>query len=275
MSDAWDLASEAARAAGIELRPLTSIEHADEIIRVMAGTWGPHQTLPREEIVALSFSGNVPFGAVDGDQLVGFVLGWAGVDDDGLHVHSHMLAALPDRRHKGVGYALKLAQRAQCLDRDIHTMRWTFDPLVSRNAHFNLQKLGALGDRFVRNFYGRMDDVINRGQRSDRLVVRWDLDRAPGPRGLPPEHPTAGLFVGSDRDPAAPARRPIPDDAAGVTVVVPREHEVMRVEHPELADAWRDAVADVLDDLFARGMVPVAFDGSTNSYVFVVRGTIE
>jgi predicted GNAT superfamily acetyltransferase len=275
MSDAWDLAAEAARAAGVKLRPLTSIEDADEIIRVMASTWGPHQALPREEIVALSFSGNVPYGAVDGDQLVGFVLGWAGIDDEGLHAHSHMLAAVPDRRHKGVGYALKLAQRAQCLDQDIHILRWTFDPLVSRNAYFNLHKLGALGDRFVRNFYGQMDDVINRGQRSDRLVVRWDLDRAPGPRGGPREPPTTGLSVGTERDPAAPDRHPIPDDSAGVAVVIPREHDVMRVEHPELAGAWRDAVAAVFDDLFARHMVSVAFDGSTNSYFFVDRGTIE
>lgn len=275
MSGAWDLAAEAARAAGVELRPLTSIEDADEIIRVMAATWGPHQSLPREEILALSFSGNVPYGAVDGDRLIGFVLGWAGVDDDGLHTHSHMLAAIPDRRHQGIGYALKLAQRAECLDRGIPTVRWTFDPLVSRNAYFNFHKLGVLGERFVRNFYGQMDDAINRGERSDRLVVRWELDRAPGPRAELPEDPGTALSVGSDWDPSAPALRPIPDDAAGVTVAVPREHDVMRVEHPELARAWRDAVADVFDDLFARHMAPVAFDGSTNSYLFADRGIVE
>ena len=67
--------------------------------------------------------------------MIGYVLGWAGVDpDDGLHLHSHMLAALPDRRHRGVGYALKLAQRAQALDQGIDLVRWTFDPLVARNA---------------------------------------------------------------------------------------------------------------------------------------------
>jgi predicted GNAT superfamily acetyltransferase len=241
----------------------------------MAATWGPHQSLPREEIVALSFSGNVPYGAVDGDRLVGFVLGWAGVDDVGLHAHSHMLAALPDRRHTGVGYALKLAQRAECMDRGISVVRWTFDPLVSRNAYFNFHKLGVLGDRFVRGFYGQMSDDINRGERSDRLVVRWELDRAPGPRGGLPENPAPALSVRSDWDPAAPDRRPLADDAAGMTVAVPREHDVMRVEHPELARAWRDAVADVFDDLFARDLAPVAFDGSTNSYVFVERGILD
>jgi predicted GNAT superfamily acetyltransferase len=272
MSEAWDRANDAARSAGIELRPLVSIADADQILRVTSETWGSHQSLPREEIVALSFSGNIPYGAVDGDELIGFVLGWAGVDDDGLHAHSHMLAALPARRHTGVGYALKLAQRAQCLDQGIHTVRWTFDPLVSRNAYFNLHKLGAVGDRFIRDFYGEMGDAINRGQRSDRLVVRWDLDRAPGPRAVPHEDPALAISVGSDWDPAAPAIRPVAGDASVVSVSVPREHDVMRLEHPEIAGAWRDAVADVFDDLFARRMAPVAFDGS---YLFVDRRVIE
>ena len=115
--EAWELANQAARAAGVELRPLTTIEDADRILAVMIATWGEHQLLPREMIRALSDSGNTPWGAFDGEGMIGYVLGWSGVDpDEGLHAHSHMLATLPDRRHRGVGYALKLAQRAQCLE---------------------------------------------------------------------------------------------------------------------------------------------------------------
>ena len=83
---------------------------------MIQATWGG-QRIDREVIRALAASGNVCWGAFDGSELIGFVLGWAGVNEDGLHVHSHMLAALPDRRHRGVGYALKLAQRAQALER--------------------------------------------------------------------------------------------------------------------------------------------------------------
>ena len=130
------------------LRPLERLEDADAINGVIAQTWGEQQ-LDREVIVALAASGNVPWGAYAGDEVVGFVLGWVGFDPvDGLHVHSHMLAALPERRHRGVGYALKLAQRAQALDQGIPVARWTFDPLVARNAWFNLVKLGATADRF-------------------------------------------------------------------------------------------------------------------------------
>ena len=106
---AWKLAHDAAAAAGVELRPLTTLDGADAILRVMAATWNTE--LPRETIRALAGSGNVPWGAFDEDVLVGFVLGWAAVSpEDGLHEHSHMLAALPDRRHAGVGTALAASE---------------------------------------------------------------------------------------------------------------------------------------------------------------------
>src|SRR5688572_16128072 len=210
----------------------------------MVATWGPFQLPPREVLTALAHSGNVPLGAYDGDRLVGFVLGWAGVDEGGLHVHSHMLAALPERRHRGVGYALKLGQRAQALDQGIHVARWTFDPLVARNAWFNLGKLGAVADRFGRAFYGEMSDEINRGDRTDRLVIRWDLDPAPVPRKVREGLPTV---LAADGDPEAPApvRRSEPAAEGGI-VEVPREHGDLRHRNAELAARWRDEVADVL-----------------------------
>ena len=266
-TEAWELAHGAARVAGVELRALITLEEADEIVRVMTVTWGEHQLLPREMIHALGASGNVPWGAFDGAALVGYVLGWAGVDpDEGLHVHSHMLAALPDRRHRGVGFALKLAQRAQALERGIRVVRWTFDPLVARNAYFNLWKLGAIADRFRRNFYGEMSDSLNRGERSDRFFVRWDLARTPGPRK-----------VGSAEAPVVLARRgaadaPAPDrveDPSGpvVLVEVPREYGELRERDPGLASAWRDAVADVVEPCIAAGMVAASFDGPSCAYV--------
>jgi len=240
-SESWDLAHEAAEAAGVALRPLTSLEDADAILRVMIATWGNHQLLPREEILALAESGNVPWLADAAGETIGYVLGWAGMDpEDGLHVHSHMLAALPDRRHRGVGYALKLAQRAACLDQGIRLIRWTFDPMISRNAWFNLGKLGATADRFRRNFYGEMADSLNAGERSDRLVVRWDLDRPPGPRVAPASHET---------------------------VTVPREYDVLRASDPPAALIERNRVADALEDSFARGHVVAAFEGPSATYI--------
>lgn len=222
------------------MRPFRSVEDADPVNEVILATWGS-QELNREMIRALAHSGNVPWGAFAEQRLIGFVLGWAGVDADGLHVHSHMLAALPDRRHAGVGYALKLAQRAQALDQGISVVRWTFDPMVARNAWFNLGKLGAVADRFERAFYGRMEDAINAGDRTDRLFVRWDLDREIGPRAVTGE----------------PA-----------LVVIPPEYHEMRGTDPKAALAARDAVADAVDAAIREGLIAAAFDRERSAYLF-------
>ena len=240
-SPAWHLAHEAAAGSGVELRPLTSVADAHAIVRVMVETWGNHGLLPTEMVIALGESGNVPYGAFAGDGLVAYVLGWAGVDPtDGLHVHSHMLAALPDRRHRGVGYALKLAQRAQCLEQGIHRVRWTFDPMIARNAWLNLGKLGAVADRFHRDLYGPMSDALNEGERSDRFVVRWDLDPTPGPRTV---------FAGN-------ARVAVPPDYAG-----------LRASDPGAAARERDRVAAEIEGRFADGLVAVGFDRDTSAYL--------
>jgi predicted GNAT superfamily acetyltransferase len=263
--DAWELARDAARTARVELRALSSLEDFDDAIGVMSATWGPHQLLPREVITALAHSGNEPWGAFDGDGIVGFVLGWAGVDDGGLHVHSHMLAALPDRRHRGVGFALKLAQRARALDQGIRVARWTFDPLVARNAWFNLGKLGAVADRFGRDFYGEMTDDLNRGDRADRLVVRWDLDVAPEPIGVAPDVP-AVLIAAGEPDRPEPQRGAWPETGQ-IAIEVPRDHLALRTADPELGARWRDAVAETIEAALGAGLIVSAFDRGRSAYV--------
>ena len=255
---AWELAHDAAAVCGVTLRALTSLDDADAIVRVMLVTWG--EEIPRETIRALAGSGNVPWGAFESDELVGYVLGWAAVDaSEGLHEHSHMLAALPDRRHRGVGYALKLAQRASCLDRGIHRVRWTFDPLVARNAHLNVNKLGARCDRFHRDYYGLMPDSINAGDRSDRLVVRWDLDPLPIAPSVPGD---ARIVVRSDGPADAPKPMLVADPAGEdvMGIQVPRDHARLRAADPGLGAEWREVVGAALGSCVAQGRSVVAFD---------------
>lgn len=245
--EAWELAHQAAGKACVELRPLPRLEDADAILEVMIDTWGEHQLVPRELLRALPESGNVPYGAFEADRMVGFVLGWMGVDErDGPHVHSHMLAVRPGLRHGGVGYALKLAQRARALQQGIAVVRWTFDPMIARNAYFNLHKLGAVCDRFERNFYGAMTDVLNRGERSDRFVVRWDLRRTPGRRDVVP----------------------------AATVEVPDDHEALRRSDPDEAGAWRDRVAAAVEEQLGAGRVAATFDRATHAYGFVAGSEV-
>ena len=262
--DPWQLAFEAARAAGVELRALAELDDADRILRVMDATWAGPEPFPREVLRALADSGNVPYGAFDGDEAIGYVLGWAGVDpEDGLHTHSHMLAALPDRRHRGVGYALKLAQRAQALDQGIAEVRWTFDPLVARNGYFNLHKLGAVADRFDRNHYGAMVDEVNAGERSDRFTVRWDLGREPGPRDVGAHEAALQDDGGWPGEVRAPSER-------GALVAVPSDYARLRSDDAARASAWRDASAEAIEACLTAGMIAAGFDRAASSYAFAL-----
>jgi predicted GNAT superfamily acetyltransferase len=171
---------------------------------------------------------------------------------------------VPEMRHRGLGYALKLAQRAQALDHGVRVARWTFDPLIARNAWFNLTKLGAAADRFHRDFYGAMPDLQNRGERSDRFLVRWDLEREPG------AEPASGgptiLTAEGDPDRPAPRMRPVP--AAGpLRVQIPRDHQVLRSTDPDLARTWRDATADAIERVMASGRIARGFTADS-CYVF-------
>jgi len=259
MSDAWELADEAARAAGVEVRPLRDLEDAGTILDVMIATWGHYQLLPREVIRAFQGSGNTPYGAFRDGEMIGYVLGWMGNDPaDGLHVHSHMLAVVPALRDGGTGFALKLAQRAAALEAGAHVVRWTFDPMQTRNAHFNTNKLGCTADRFHRHFYGDMTDVLNRGQRTDRLEARWDLDARPARRPPPPGEELV-VVRNADGEPERTGD-PGPGHEGGFRVETVRDHLELRTSDPALAAAWRDAVADALEECIALGMVVTAFD---------------
>ncbi len=246
MTDPWALARAAAETAGVTLRALERPDDGEAVNRVIDRTWGG-QRVDHEIVQALGYSGNLVWGAEADGGLIGFALGWAGVDDEGLHVHSHMVAAIPDRRHVGVGYALKLAQRAAALDRGIELMRWTFDPMVARNAWFNLGKLGVVADRFFPDFYGEMTDLINAGDRSDRLVARWVLTREPGPRDVP----------------------------SGSTVLPVRaEYADLRAADAPAAAGERDRVRLGLEAAFAEGLIVAAFDRTSSAYVLATEGEL-
>jgi predicted GNAT superfamily acetyltransferase len=174
LDQAWALARAAAASSRADIREL----RGDDVLlagAVVDTVWGPKQIPQQSMLRAFAHAGCTLLGASVDGRPVGMTLGFLGWNG-GLHLHSHMTAVLPESASTGIGYALKLWQRAVCLREGIHEVRWTYDPMVARNAHFNLVKLGAVAISFQPNFYGAMTDSVNAGDESDRFEVAWRLD---------------------------------------------------------------------------------------------------
>lgn len=228
MSEADLQAQAAATAAGVVIHPMAEIAELEQLQRAMEHIWGAAVVPPRNLLRALALGGACLLTARRHDAIVGFALGWLGWNG-GLHLHSHQVGVSVAERRSGVGVALKLAQRAQCLRFGVVEMRWTFDPVLATNARFNLVRLGARVIDFLPHCYGDRVDAFNTGERTDRVKVSWRLDAPVG--GVLLNEPTAA------------------DDL----VRVPTDYPSLRLERPAEAAAVRSAVGEQLAAAMARG----------------------
>lgn len=181
----------------ITIRDLNGFDDLKQVEAVEREVWGvsDRDTVPLTLAVATHAAGGIWIGAFDGAKLVGFTFGFLATEHARLNVHSHQLAVLAPYRDLDLGYKLKLAQRERVLAMRIETasayeprnptapaaglriaeITWTFDPLQSKNAHFNFAKLGVISDRYKVNFYGPETSSVLHRNGTDRLWVRWPL----------------------------------------------------------------------------------------------------
>jgi predicted GNAT superfamily acetyltransferase len=265
--EATQAAVAAAAAADVVVRELHKLEHLEAAQRLFEDVWRPGEGEPSPMTVgllrALEHAGSYVVGAFAGTRMVGASAGFFTAPPDPA-LHSHITGVAPGGQHRGIGFALKLHQRAWALARGVPLVVWTFDPLVARNAWFNLAKLGALPTAYLEDFYGEMPDAINAGMASDRLLLAWRLDdpavaaacagrpRRPAPVGggdLGGAEPA--LAVGPDLEP-----EPRKTAAAAVTVALPPDVEALG---PGGRRAWRAAVRDALGGRMAAGAAVTGF----------------
>jgi predicted GNAT superfamily acetyltransferase len=162
----------------IRVRQCTSLQDFNDCVALQRDIWHEQdlEVEPATLFVVASHTGGQVLGAFDGPNLVGFTLSVAGLRNGAPYLHSHMTGVHSSYRDRGVGRALKLFQRDEALSRDIRLIEWTFDPLEMRNAHFNLNRLGAICRRYLPNLYGITTSPLHRGLATDRLVAEWYLD---------------------------------------------------------------------------------------------------
>ncbi len=216
--------------------------------------WQTPRTMPpypAEVLHSLEHAGGAVHAAYDtGGELLGAAVAVFG-EPEQRDVYSFVAAARTSDR--GVGLIVKRAQRDWAVQRGARTMRWTFDPLVGRNARFNLVKLGGTGTEYLVDFYGPMADGLNDGDESDRLTVTWDLTRSDGENPQEPAGP-AGEVLATAPDGAPLAH----SDGDTVWCRVPEDIVRLRATDPDEGLRWRHAVREVFTDAFAAGYVATA-----------------
>ena len=228
--------------AGIEIRTIETVDAAFAAASVLSDVWGGDRGgMPPNLMAALAYSGNYVVGLYDADRIIGASVAFFAPPAT-RSMHSHITGVLAEYQSLGLGRLLKQHQRAWAFEQGVGHITWTYDPLVSRNAHFNLRVLGARFTDYFVNRYGAMDDGINRGDETDRILVTWSLASPPAPT------PPAEEVVAS--------------------VPVPHDIEALRRESPEDAAAWRLRVREAMLGHLAEGLTVGGFDDELG-YLFV------
>lgn len=220
---------------GIDIRPLDSLEAILAGAQLFDDVWaGDRATMPANILRALEHSGNYVVGIYDDDRMIGASAAFFGPPAERT-MHSHITGVLPGHQGRGIGRRLKAHQREWALERGIGRITWTFDPLIRRNAHFNLAVLGASATEYLVNQYGEMPDDVNRGDESDRLMVSWAVAEPPVATPL--------------------------DDAVRAVVEIPADIEALRRADPAAAAEWRTRVREELQRHLASGLRIGGVDG--------------
>jgi predicted GNAT superfamily acetyltransferase len=258
------------------------LESPDEMAAVEAlqkEVWPGSDTdvVPAHLLVAAVHNGGLVLGAFAEDKLVGFVFGFPGLEftaDGPRPKHcSHMAGVHPGFRDKGVGFALKRAQWQMVRHQELDHITWTYDPLLSRNAHLNIARLGAVCSTYRRSEYGEMRDGLNAGLPSDRFQVDWWLnthrvERRLGKRPRPTlklshltrvgVHPLYQLARDAHGLPRPPEHVPALETQL-IAGEIPSDFMALKARDFALARDWRFFTREFFETAFARGYIVTDF----------------
>lgn len=243
--------------AGVHIRLARSNDEIRRVSELLATVWGTSLAAspgPRNVLTAIADTDGYVAGAWAGGTLVGGSFGVTYLDGAEPCLRSQVTGVLQPGR--GVGEALKRHQQQWACERGMHRITWTFDPLVRRNARFNLDRLGAQIVRFVPDFYGSLDDGVNGTDETDRCVVSWPVT-APQ---VPPTECASGELLrnghGALLVPAADGTPVVSELAAPAALVAtPADIVTLRHNNRALAIEWRQAVRTAFSRAFDAGLV--------------------
>jgi len=262
----------------IELRVLHTIPELEAAVDLELSVWGlnPRHAVPSALMHVLALRGGLVMGAYVDERMVGMLLSLPAQDGDEWILWSHMTGVHPEYQGRGIGLALKRQQREWALAHGYRTIGWTVDPLQRGNAHFNFHLLAhdaALSAcTYHVDFYGAMDDDINRGIPSDRIEALWRIDQPCLHTPLPVE--TYPLLSADAELRPVPTTDLISWAAPAYTVALPRSLDAVRGAASTAGVlAWRLAVREALQAALAQGYVIVNFLSSPDLNAYLLQRT--
>jgi predicted GNAT superfamily acetyltransferase len=257
--------------ARVELRAIDELGEFHACLRLQQETWGKTFTdqVPPSVLMIAQRTGGLVLGAFVDRSLVGFVWGISGWNGPEKIHWSDMLAVKKAFRGQGIGWQLKLKQRQILKRRGVRKIYWTFDPLQTLNAHFNLMKLGVVVHEYRPNLYGSTHSPLHAGLDTDRFVATWDLQQvlrktrrtqipidrtrvinpvSPGKgAGLVPQRPRLGLKGGGEP----------------LYLEVTRNLSQLRTQNLALARRWQLSIRAACLHYLRRGFVITGFAEGT------------
>ncbi len=247
-------------------------DHADRAacVALQELTWGAGFTekVPAAMLLVAQKLGGVTAGAFDADgTMLGFVFGVTGLKDGALVHWSDMLAVHPRAQGQRLGQRLKQYQRDHCRRLGVRTILWTYDPLVARNAHLNLSRLGARPVEYVEAMYGTGTNSPLQGDMpTDRFIIEWPVD--------PAEEAAALVSLPADAPVVADVTRgddlPMPD-APQVLVRAPRDISALARSDLATARRWRLATRRAFTHYLSRGHVVRGFLADDDGGAYLVE----
>jgi predicted GNAT superfamily acetyltransferase len=279
------------------IRLLETIEEMSAVEALQREVWPGSETdvVPAHVLITAAHNGGVLLGAFSDEELIGFVFGFPGIEStpDGPRPKhcSHILGVHPDHRDSGVGFALKRAQWQTVRHQGLDHVTWTYDPLLSRNAHLNIARLGAVCSTYRRSEYGDMRDGLNAGLPSDRFQVDWwvntkRVERRLSKRARPilrlshlarvGVHPLYQLQTGPDNLPRPPEHIPALE-AQLIAAEIPSDFMMLKASDFSLARDWRFFTREFFETAFAKGYIVTDFvfdqsEGVPRSFYILTDG---
>lgn len=258
----------------IDIKELTTIEEMEQVQQLEKRVWGM-EPIPIHQTLTAVKNGGIMVGAYDGNKLVGFSYGFAGMKNGKAYLCSHMLGIDENYRSQQIGEQLKHAQRKIAIAKGYDMMKWTYDPLETRNGFLNLTKLNGICHTYIENCYGEMQDGFNKGLPSDRFEVHWHLtsDYVENKTELAIENPQLlGEFVIDEAGfPTLKIASLQNLNTQFYSLPVPKDFQRLKATSQKHAMHWRMETRKVFQALFSAGYTAVKIQKNEqwNSYIFV------